>query len=140
MKAGVRQTVTEVASWEPSPHLRPAGNSTPTPTPNYQTPDPQGRYWLQLSRERVGRERTGAMRERAIERSGEREGEAPQALAWEWVYAGRANGQLTRRSSVERASVTIVAFRYDVQKTTPADKLGVNLTRYESRGRYTGQG
>jgi len=88
----------------------------------------------------VGRERTGAMRERAIERSGEREGEAPQALAWEWVYAGRANGQLTRRSSVERASVTIVAFRYDVQKTTPADKLGVNLTRYESRGRYTGQG
>ena len=36
-------------------------------------------------RERVGRERTGAMGERAIERSGEREGEAPQALAWEWV-------------------------------------------------------
>jgi hypothetical protein len=80
------------------------------------------------------------MRERAIERSGEREGEAPQALAWEWVYAGRANGPLTRRSSVERASVTIVAFRCDVQKTTLADKLGVNLTRYESRGRCTGQG
>ena len=88
----------------------------------------------------MGRERTGAMSERAIERSGEREGEAPQALAWEWVYAGRANGPLTRRSSVERASVTIVAFRYNVQKTTPADKLGVNLTRCESRGRCAGQG
>ena len=88
----------------------------------------------------MGRERTGAMRERAIERSGEREGEAPQALAREWVYAGRANGPLTRRSSVECASVTIVAFRYNVQKTTHADKLGVNLTRYKFRGRYTGQG
>lgn len=88
----------------------------------------------------MGRERTGAMRERAIERSGEREGEAPQALAWEWVYAGRANGQLTRWSSVESASVTIVAFRCNVQKPTHADKLGVNLTRYRLRGRYTGQG
>ena len=34
---------------------------------------------------------------RAIGRSGEREGGPPQALAWEWVYAGRANGPPTRR-------------------------------------------
>ena len=80
------------------------------------------------------------MSERAIERSGEREGEAPQALAWEWVYAGRVNGQLARRPSVESASVTIVAIRCNVQKTIHADKLGVNLTRCRLRGRYTGQG
>ena len=80
------------------------------------------------------------MRERAIERSGEREGEAPQALAWEWVQAGRANGQLTRRSNVESASVTIVAFRHNVQKPTHADELGVNLTRRGFRGHHAGQG